>query len=190
MSKISSALILVTCLSAFSCGTGSSESTGTQQAEISQKVKAPKIDIQTAVLTGDLDAINQHIKAGTDLNQKEPMGGSSPLISASLFGKTDIVKALIDAGADINQKNNEGSTALHTATFFCNKDIVQILLENNADKSILNDYGSTALSSISGPFAEVKGLYEMFGQQLAPLGLKMDLEMIEKTRPEIAEMLK
>jgi hypothetical protein len=188
MRKLSSAILILISLIAISCNTENKGDSG--QIQENAKPKAPKVDIHTAVITGDLAIIEQHIKAGTDLNQKDPMGGSSPLISASVFGKYDVAEALIKAGADINQKNNEGSTALHTSAFFCHKDIVQLLLDNNIDQSIRNTYGTTALESMVGPFQDVKGFYEMFAQQLGPLGLKIDLAVIEKTRPEIVEMLK
>src|SRR5688572_22217244 len=59
------------------------------------EVKPPEIDIHTAVLTENLPALKQHIAAGTNINEKDPFGGSSPLISASLFGKTEMAKVLI-----------------------------------------------------------------------------------------------
>src|SRR6185369_9232122 len=97
-------------------------------------VKPPQVDIHTAVVSGNLDAVKQHIAAGTDLNEKDPFGGSSPLISAAVFGKTDMAKVLIDAGADLNFQNKDGSTALHTSAFFCRPEIVKLLLDKGADK--------------------------------------------------------
>lgn len=153
-------------------------------------VQAPKVDIHTAVVTGNKEALKQHIAAGTDLNEKDPFGGSSPLMTASVFGKTEEAKILIDAGADINFQNNDGSTALHTAAFFCRPEIVQMLLEKNADKTVRNKYGATAYESVLGNFSDVKGAYDMMGKMLEPMGLKLDYTYIEKTRPEIAAMLK
>jgi uncharacterized protein len=154
------------------------------------KVKAPSIDIHTAVVSGSIEAIKQHIAAGTDINEKDPYGGSSPLISASLFGKTEIAKILIDAGAEINVQNNDGSTALHTAAFFCRPEIVKMLLDKKADKTIRNNYKSTAYESVTGSFGDVKNTYEMMEKMLGPMGLKMDFAYVEKTRPVIAAMLK
>ena len=48
----------------------------------------------------NIAAVKQHIAAKSDINEKEKFGGSTPLISASLFGKTEIAKLLIDAGAN------------------------------------------------------------------------------------------
>ena len=40
-----------------------------------------------------------------------------------------------------------------------------------------------------GPFADIKPIYEMLQLQLGPIGMKLDLNEIEKTRPVIAMML-
>lgn len=153
-------------------------------------VKAPEVDIHTAVITGNLEALKQHIAAGTNINEKDPFGGSSPLISASVFGKTAEAQVLVDAGADLNFQNNDGSTALHTAAFFCRPEIVKMLLEKGADKTIKNKYGVTAYESVAGSFADAKNGYDMIGKMLEPMGLKLDYAYIEKTRPEIAATLK
>jgi ankyrin repeat protein len=153
-------------------------------------VKPPEIDIHTAVLTANQDALKQHIAAGSDLNEKDPFGGSSPLITAAVFGKTAEAQILIEAGADINFQNNDGATALHTSAFFCRPEIVKMLLDKGADKTIKNNFGATAYESVAGPFSEVKNSYDMMGKILGPMGLKLDYAYIQKTRPEIAAMLK
>ncbi len=153
-------------------------------------VKAPEIDIHTAVVTGNLEALKQHIAAGSNINEKDPFGGSSPLISAAVFGKPEAASILINAGADINFQNNDGSTALHTAAFFCRPEIVKMLLEKNADKTIKNKFGATPYDSVAGSFGDVKNAYDMMGKMLGPMGLTLDYTYIEKTRPEIASMLK
>jgi len=153
------------------------------------KISPPAVGVHMAVIEGNLEAIVQHINAGSDLDVKEPSGGSSPLIMAALFGKTEIALVLIEAGADMNFKNNEGSTPLLTAAFFCRTEIVETLLNNGADKSIMNNAGSTALESVAGPFEDVKSIYEYFGATLGPLGLELDYDRIKKIRPKIVKML-
>jgi hypothetical protein len=155
-----------------------------------EAIAKPQVDLHTAVLTENLEAVKQHIAAGSNLNEKDPYGGSSPLITASLFDKPEMAKLLIDAGADINFQNNDGATALHTATFFCRPEIVKMLLDKGADKTIKNKYGATPYESVAGPFADVKSVYDMMGKILGPMGLKLDYPYIEKKRPEIAAMLK
>lgn len=153
-------------------------------------VKPPQVDIHTAVVGGNLEAVQQHIAAGSDINVRDPFGGSSPLISAAVFGKPEIAKVLIDAGASLNFQNNDGSTALHTAAFFCRPEIVKMLLAKGADKTIKNKYNVTAYENVAGPFQEVKPVYDMMVSALGPMGLTLDYAYLEKTRPEIAALLK
>ncbi len=149
----------------------------------------PAVGLHMAVIQGNLEAIRQHIEVGSDLDKKEPSGGSSPLITAAVFGKTEAALVLIEAGADVNLKNNEGSTPLHTAAFFCRKEIVKALLANGADVSIRNHAGSTALESVIAPFEVVKRYYDYFEKTLGPLGLELDFEQIKMTRPEIVRII-
>lgn len=166
--------------------TGQEDSSSSLQG----KVKPPSIDIHTAVATENEEALKQHIAAGTDLNEKDPYGGSSPLISAAVFGKPAMARLLIEAGADLDFQNNEGSTALISAAFFGRPEIVRMLLDKGADKAIKNKYGATAYQSVAAPFSEVKGSYDMMGKMLEPMGLKLDYAHLEKVRPEIAAMLR
>ena len=185
------AILLCTILTFTLCGNRDENSIMDKGQSPASKtmVKPPSIDLHAAVVLGDLEAIQQHIQAGSDLNVKEPAGGSSPLITATVLGKTEIAKALIEADADLNCQNYQGSTALISAAFFCRTDIVEALLDNGADKTLMNNYGHTALESISSPFDKVKSIYEQVAKDLGPLGLKLDYDHIERTRPMIAEML-
>lgn len=152
-------------------------------------IDMPDMNIHAAVLAGDLIVVRQHIKAGTDINEIEPMSGSTPLISAATFGKTRIAEELIEAGADLTITNNDGTTALHSAAFFCRVDIVQLLIDANADKTVRNNFGATPRETVMGPFSEIKPIYDMMQQQLAPLGMQLDMGELEETRPVIEMML-
>ena len=182
---------LVLLLYTAACGQSNNKSKNgaTKKTESTSEIAAPEIDIQTAILSDNMEAVKQHIKAGTDLNKKDPMTGSTPLITAASFGKNKIAQVLIDAGADLTVKNNDGATALHTAAFFCRVEVVQSLIDAKADKTAKNNFGMTPRESVMGPFAEIKPIYEMLQQQLSPMGLQIDLTEIEKTRPVIAMML-
>lgn len=152
-------------------------------------VEPPEMDIHAAVMYNNLEVVRQHIEAGTDINVKEPFSGSTPIITATTFGKTEIAKLLIDSGVDLSIANNDGSTPLHSAAFFCRLEIVQLLLDANADKSLRNKFGATPREIVMGPFSEIKPVYEMLEQQLAPMGLKLDMTELEKSRPVVAMML-
>jgi fucose 4-O-acetylase-like acetyltransferase len=163
---------------------------GCSKQEDADEEKRPlHISLHVAALQGNLDAIQQHIDAGSNLNEKDAYG-SSPLIIAATFDRTDLAEALIDAGADLTITNNEGATPLHIAAFFCRTEIVQALLETGADKTLKNKAGHTALETVAGPFDSVKGVYDGLGKGLKPLGLRLDYERIKATRPRIVQMLR
>ncbi len=60
-----------------------------------QENPTPTVDLHVAAAMGGIEAIQQHIQAGSDLDIKEPTRGSTPLITAAMFGKTDVALALI-----------------------------------------------------------------------------------------------
>ncbi|MCE4564824.1 acyltransferase family protein [Maribellus sp. CM-23] len=163
-----------------------------------EAINAPEIPAETqpqsqslhaAVINNDLASVEMLIESGASVDEREPASGSSPLMTAALFGRTEIAQKLLDAGADIDYQNNDGSTALHTAAFFCHPKITKRLLAASADRSIRNKAGSTALESVLVPFEMVKPIYDYMQKIYEPLGLTIDQERIQKTRPEIAKLL-
>jgi CubicO group peptidase (beta-lactamase class C family) len=154
-----------------------------------QENPPPSVSIHMAALQGNIEAIRQHIDAGSDLNERDAWG-STPLIIAAAFGKTEVARALIEARADLNITNNDGATALHTAAFLCRTEIVEVLLDNGANKYLRDNFGNTAAEAVADPFDDVKDIYDSFKQALGPLGLELDYEQIRMTRPQVAEMLR
>lgn len=179
---ISLSLIL---LGGYSC---KETQTSNENESTSQKVEKPNMDIYAAVFMSNNKAIEQHIKIGSELNGRDAYG-STPLNIAITFGKNDIAILLMDAQANINATNADGSTPLHTAAFYCRTEIVKELIARGADQSVINQYGSTALESVAGPFADVKPIYEQIAKDLGALGLRLDLQRLERTRPEIVVLL-
>lgn len=151
-------------------------------------VAAPSIKILDAAWAGDLDAIRQHIAAGTDLDTRGEDGGTS-LHAVAARGNDEVAAILIAAGADVNAKKADGGTALHSAAFFCHEKIVRELLSNGADKSLRNGAGATAYDGVAGSFEDVKPIYDLVLQIMGPLGLQLDYERIKAERPNMAELL-
>ena len=85
----------------------------TQEPEPSP-AKAPDISINQAVFDGNIEAVKQHLAAGTDVNAKDD-NGWIPLHFAVYYGHKEIVELLIAKGADVNAKDNNGWTPLHLA---------------------------------------------------------------------------
>lgn len=141
--KLFSIFILTFLLIAMTgCGKSDESSNSGEQEN---KVEAPNLDLHTAIYMRDLDAIRQHILAGSDLNIQEPTRKSTPLITAAALDEPDAAQILIDAGADINATNMDGSTALITAAAFGKTKVAKVLIDAGADLNILNNDGSTAL---------------------------------------------
>lgn len=153
------------------------------------KVETPKQDIHEAIIKGSYEVLEKHIKAETDINKKETMSGSTPLVTAITFNKPEMVKALLKANVNLSIKNNDGSTALHTAAFFGRIDMVKMLLTAGADKTVKNNFGATPRETVIGDFEQMKPIYKMLTQQLKPMGFALDLNELEKTRPVVAMML-
>lgn len=187
--KMTIQILLLTVLLTSACAQSDKKITTSDTTEVKKTVEKPAIDIHTAIISGNLEAVKQHMEAGTDINQKEAMSGSTPLMSAVTFNKPKIVKALIDAHADLSIKNNDGATALHTAAFFGRIEIVQMLIDAKADKTIKNNFGATPRETVMGDFAEMKPIYDMLVQQLQPMGFALDMNELQKARPVVAMML-
>ena len=56
--------------------------------------KAPDISIHKAIIVGNIEAVKQHLAAGTDVNAND-RSGSTPLHNAALGGHKEIVELLI-----------------------------------------------------------------------------------------------
>jgi ankyrin repeat protein len=150
--------------------------------------EAPSSSISADVFMNNTKNVKAHIAAKTDLNEKDDYG-SAPLHIAATFGKTEVAKLLIEGGANVNEPDANGSTPLHTAAFLGRTEIVKALLENNVDINARNSFNSTALESVSGPFDDVKAIYDQFSKDLGPLGFKLDYNQLREQRSVIAGLI-
>ena len=90
----------------------------------------PSMSIHEAAGNGDIEAIKQHLAAGTDVNAKDG-GGWTPLHHAAEAGHKEIAELLIANGADVNAKDNLGT--LRYAASGGHKETVELLIANGAD---------------------------------------------------------
>ena len=102
--------------------------------------KAPDISINDAALFGDIEAIKQHLAAGTDVENKDPFG----LTPLSLAKNKEIIKLLINAGADVNNKDSFGGTPLIHAE---NREIIKLLINAGAEVNYAPENGITSLAN-------------------------------------------
>ncbi len=126
----------------------------------------PDISIYDAVSNGNIEAVKQHLAAGTDVNAKnEDDYDTTPLYYATGEGHKEIAELLIAEGADVNMKDDKGATPLHYAVFFGHKETSELVIANGADVNA---------KIVSGP-----------KQGLTPLDAAN-----ETNHPEIADLLR
>jgi len=86
-------------------------------------VQAPDISIHEAAYDGNIEAVRQHLAAGTDVNAKTDEG-ETPLH----YAKTkEIYELLIANGADVNAKTDRGRTPLDWTIMRKHPEIADLL---------------------------------------------------------------
>ena len=94
-------------------------------------VEAPDISISEAALNENIEAVKQHIAAGTDVNARDN-GGSTPLHQAAINGHKEIAELLIANGADVNAKTDAGVTPLDDAIGRKHSETADLLRKHGA----------------------------------------------------------
>ena len=106
--------------------------------------KAPVTSIHDAAFEGNIEAVKQHIAAGTDVNAKGERD-RTPLHEAAWNGHKEVAALLIANGADVNAKDGGGWTLLLQAVAGGHKEIVELLIDNGADVNGKDKLGWTPL---------------------------------------------
>ena len=86
-----------------------------------------------AVDSGNLEAVKQHIAAGTGVNAKMEKYGHTPLHRAANGGHKEIAELLIAEGAYVNAKDENGWTPLHDAANGGHKEVAELLIAKGAN---------------------------------------------------------
>jgi len=96
---------------------------------------------------GCVQAAQELIAAGANLNARETHTGRTPLIYATMWRRTQVAKALIKAGADPNMAlPRSGETALILAALSGQSELVQALILAGANLNQREKDGATALT--------------------------------------------
>ena len=82
--------------------------------------------IHIAARVGHIEAVKQHLDAGTDVNAKDRRE-KTPLHIVAIYGQKEIGELLITNGADVNAKSRNGETPLYLAIGFEQAETADLL---------------------------------------------------------------
>merc|ERR1719231_1722335 len=88
--------------------------------------------LHNAARDGDLDHVEELLKAGHDHSEKS-VNDFSPLQWAAMQGHAHIVERLIKAGADVKAPDEIGQHPLHFAYRYGHTKVADVLIEAGAD---------------------------------------------------------
>ena len=98
------------------CATTQSPEPPTTKVQVRGSDREGELDVPilAAAYNGNIEAVKQHIAAGTDVNALGDEG-ETPLHQAALGGHKEVAELLIAKGADVNAKGDDGGTPLDGA---------------------------------------------------------------------------
>ena len=105
----------------------------------------PSVDIWEAAKKGNIEAVKQHLAAGTVVNAIDD--DWTPLKYAAHEGHKEVVELLIAEGAGVNTKTDDGWTPLILAAIKGHKEIVDLLIANGADVNAKDEIGGALHSA-------------------------------------------
>ena len=141
----------------------------------------------TAVRIGDRSVVQETLAAGANPNQPVETGNTA-LSTAAFHGQLDVMRLLLEKGGKVNATNEDGNTPLHVAAFMGRTEIVQLLLAKGASITQRNNRRDRAIDTVSGAWSDgLAGFYRRLNQGATH---KVDLDQIQKLRPQIAKLLR
>jgi peptidoglycan/LPS O-acetylase OafA/YrhL len=106
-------------------------------------------DIWSAVISGDADAVEQHLEEGVDIDSHDPAYGYTPLLLAASTGHIEMAEMLVERGADVSAGDKRGDTPLHAALFLGRADIVRFLIDNGGNVYHRNNNGARPIDHLA-----------------------------------------
>lgn len=142
----------------------------------------PAQDVWSAAGGGDIDALEGHLRAGTNLNALHPEAGFTPLVAAVVARQNEALEWLLANGADADARNGDGGTALIAAAFLGLPEAARTLLAHGADPTASNDDGQNLWDIAALDWETTRYIVGL-------LELEIEREALEAGRAEILEML-
>jgi ankyrin repeat protein len=136
------------------------------------KIEAPKVSIHVATQKKNLEAIKQHLNAGTDINKKDK-NGATALHRAARYRLLEIVEFLIENGANVAARDDRGETPLHHQTKA--KKIIEVLISKGADVNARDKSGQSSLHEAAGGYNS-HSIVKLFVDHGADVNLKDNSE--------------
>ncbi len=121
---------------------------GKSQTSEPPTAKALDISIHDAVKDENIEAVKQHLAAGTDMDAKNNNEWTA-LDCAVFYDRSEIAELLIDAGADVNVKNGLGQTPLDCAMLFKHPKTADVLRKHGGKSGVVDSiYVAVELGNI------------------------------------------
>jgi uncharacterized protein len=103
-------------------------------------------ELRVAATNGDLQRVQELLKAGVGVNQPLGLPSNSVLNRAIEGGNPAVVEAVLKAGANPNAVGETGTSPLIVAAFFGNPKIIQLLIQHGARTDVVEErHRNTAL---------------------------------------------
>jgi ankyrin repeat protein len=130
--------------------------------------KAPDISIWDAAMSGNIEAVKQHLDAGANVYAKGGRNGTTPLDRAIANKKTETADLLRKHGGKTGLELRTGITPLHQAARDGQTEIVELLIAKGADVNAKMEDGDTPLDgAIDFKHPELADLLRKHGGMMA-----------------------
>lgn len=140
-------------------------------------------NVWRAIETEDLQALEEFLNQGVDVEGERATDNRLPLMHATLHRKPKVIEFLLENGADVNGTDSVGNTCLIIAVFLGAEDTVKALLEGSADLFRRNIVGEDVLDALEINWR----LTNYYANEIYQLGLTQ--EEIEYGRSKIRPIL-